>query len=185
MAFHCHLTGETISSYCSVTVQFSKKTVQLTNSNCNKFTVSSVTQCTWFCDPMDCSMPGFPVHHQLPDIAQTHVHRVGDAIQPSHPLSSPSPVFNLSQHQGLFQWVSSLHQVVKGLELQLKHQFFQWILKTDFLQNWLAWFPCNPRDSQESSLTPQFKSINFSMLSFLYGPTRTSIHDYWKNHSFD
>ena len=75
---------------------------------------------------MDCSIPGFPVHHTLPELAQTHVHRVSDAIQPSHPLSSPSPpAFNLSQHQGLFQRVSSLHQVAKVLELQLQHQSFQ------------------------------------------------------------
>ena len=73
----------------------------------------------WLCDPMDCSTPGFPVHHQLPELAQTHVHRVSDAIQPSHPLSSPSPpAFNLPQHQGIFQWVSSLHQVTKVLEFQ-------------------------------------------------------------------
>ena len=73
---------------------------------------------------MDCSTPGFPVHHQLPELAQTRVHWVDDAIQPSHPLSSPSPLaFNLSQHQGLFQWVSSSHQVAKVLELQLEHQF--------------------------------------------------------------
>ena len=80
---------------------------------------SSVAQsCPTLCDPMGCSTPGLPVHHQLPEIAQTHVHRVGDAIQPSHPLSSPSPpTFNLSQHQGLFQWVTS-HQVVKVLEFQ-------------------------------------------------------------------
>ena len=83
------------------------------------------------CSPMDCSMPGFPVHHQLLELAQTHVHRVGDAIQPSHPLLSPSPAFNLSQHQGLFQWVSSLHQVAKVLEFQ--HQSFQWIFRVDFL----------------------------------------------------
>ena len=70
------------------------------------------------CDPMDCSTPGFPVHHQLPEFTQTRVHQVGDAIQPSHPLSSPSPpAFNLSQHPGLFKWVSSSHQVAKGLEL--------------------------------------------------------------------
>ena len=79
-------------------------------------------------------MPGFPVHHQLPELAQIHVHQVGDAIQPSHPLSSPSPpAFNLSQHQGLFQWVSSSHQVAKMLELQLQHQSFQWIFRVDFL----------------------------------------------------
>ena len=76
-------------------------------------------------DPMDCSTPGFPVHHQLPEFTQTHVHPVGDAIQPSHPLSSPSPpAFNLSQHQGLFQWVSSLHQMAKVLEFQFQHQSF-------------------------------------------------------------
>ena len=73
------------------------------------------------CDPMDCSMPGLPVHHQLPELAQTHVHRVRDAIQPSHPLSSPSlPAFSLSRHQGLFQWIGSSHQVAKVLELQLQ-----------------------------------------------------------------
>ena len=80
------------------------------------------------CDTMDCRTPGFPVHHQLPELTQTHVHRVGDAIQPSHPLLSTSPpAFNLSQHQGLFQWVSSSHQVAKVLAFQLQHQSFQWI----------------------------------------------------------
>ena len=88
----------------------------------------------WLCDPMECSMPGLPVHHQLPEFTQTHVHWVGDVIQPSHPLSSPSPpAFNLSQHQGLFKWVSSLHQVAKVLEFQLQHQSFQWIFRTVFL----------------------------------------------------
>ena len=89
---------------------------------------SSVAQlCPTLCDPMDCSTPGLPVHHQLPESTQTHVYWVGDAIQPSHPLLSPSPLaLNLSQHQGLFQWVSSLHQVAKWLEFQLQHQSFQW-----------------------------------------------------------
>ena len=99
---------------------------------------SSVTQ-SWktLCDPTDCSMLGFPIHHQLPKLTQTHVHRVSEAIQPSHPLSSPSPLaFNISQHQGLFQWVSSLHQVAQGLELQL--QSFQWIFGTDFFR--IDWF---------------------------------------------
>ena len=77
------------------------------------------------CDPVDCSTSGFPVRHQLTQLTQTHVHQVGDAIQPSHPLSSPSPAFNLSQHQGLFQGVSSSHQVAKVLEFQLQHQSFQ------------------------------------------------------------
>ena len=82
--------------------------------------------------PMDHSMPGFPVHHQLPKPAQTHVHWVGDAIQPSHYLSSPSVIASkLSQHQGLSQWVSLPHHVAKVLELQLQHQSFQWIFRTD------------------------------------------------------
>ena len=135
-------------------------------------------------DPMDCSTPGLPVLHHLPELAQTHVHWVGDAIQPSHPLSSPSPLsFNLSQHQGLFQWVSSSHQVAKVLELQLQHLSFQWIFRTDVLDDWLVGSPCCPRDSQEPSPTLQFKSINSSTLSFLYGSTLTSIHDCWTNHS--
>ena len=84
---------------------------------------SAVTRlCLTLSNPMDCSTPGFPVHHQRSELVQTHIHWVSDAIQPSHPLSSPSPlVFNLSQHQGLFQWVSSLHQVAKVLEFQLQH----------------------------------------------------------------
>ena len=95
--------------------------------------VSSVTQsCTTQGDLMDCSTPGFPVHHQLPELTQTHVHWVGDAINPSHPLSSPSPAFNLSQYWGLFKWVSSLHQVARVLEFQLQHQSFQWMFRTDF-----------------------------------------------------
>ena len=97
--------------------------------------LSSAAQlCPTLCDLMDCSIPGFPVHHQLLELAQTHVHGVSDAIQPSHPLSSPSPPApNPSQHQDLFQCVSSLHQVAKVLELQLNHQSFQWIFRTDFL----------------------------------------------------
>ena len=85
---------------------------------------SSVAQsCPTLCDPMDCSRPGLPVHHQLPEFTQTHVHRVGDAIQPSHPLSSPSLLaFYLSQHQGLFQGVSSSHQVAEVLEVQFQDQ---------------------------------------------------------------
>ena len=88
---------------------------------------SSVVQsCPTLCIPMDCSTPGLPVHHQFPKLTQTHVHWVSDAIQPSHPLSSPSPpAFNLSQHQGLFKWVSSSHQVAKVLEFQPQQQSFQ------------------------------------------------------------
>ena len=96
---------------------------------------SSVSQsCPTPCDPMDCSTPGFPVYRQLWELAQTHVHWVRDAIQPPHPLLSPfPPTFNLSQHQGLFQWVSYSHQVAKVLEFQLYHQSFQWTFRTDFL----------------------------------------------------
>ena len=143
---------------------------------------SSVAQlCPTLCDPMDCRMPGFPLHYQLPELVQTHVHWVGDAIQPSHPLLSPfPPAFNLSQHQGLFQWVGSLHQVAKVLEIQLPHQFFQWIFSVDFLKDWLVWSPCCPKDSQESSPEPEFQSINSLVFSFLYDPTLTSIHVYWK-----
>ena len=87
--------------------------------------VHSLTYLT-LCDTMDCSMPGFPVHHQLPEFTQTHVHQVNDAFQPFHPLSSPSPpAFNLSQHQGLLQRVSSSHQAAKVLEFQLQQQSFQ------------------------------------------------------------
>ena len=95
---------------------------------------NSVAQlCLTLCDPMDCIMPAFPVDDQLPELTQTHVHWVSDAIQSSHPLSSPSPpAFNLSQHQGLFNWVSSSHQVAKVLEFQLQHQCFQWICRADF-----------------------------------------------------
>ena len=156
-------------------------------SGLKPFQFSSVTQSSpTVCDAMNCSMPGLPVHHQLPELTQTHVHGVGDAIQPSHPLSSPSPpALNLSQHQSLFQWVSSSHQVAKALEFQLQHQSFQWTPRTDLLYDGLVGSPCSPRDSQESSPTPQFKSINSPVCSFLYSPTLTSIHDYWKNHSLD
>ena len=99
------------------------------------FCCCSVAQsCLTLCNSMDCSTPGFPVLHHLLELAQTHVDWVSDAIQPSRPLSSPSPpAFSLSQHQALFQWVSSSHQVAKVLELQLQHQSFQWIFRTDFL----------------------------------------------------
>ena len=125
-----------------------------------------------------------PCPHQLLESTQTHVHWVGDAIQPSHPLLSPS-AFNLSQQQGLFKWVSSSQQVAKVLEFQLQHQSFQWTPRTDLLSDGLVGSPCSPRDSQESSPTPQFKNINSSVLSCLYSPTLTSIHDHWKNHSLD
>ena len=111
------------------------------------------------------------------EFAQTHVHRVGDAIQPSHPLSSPSPpAFNLSQHQHLFRGVSSLHQVAKGLEVQLQHQSFQWISGVDFLEDGLVGSPYSSRGLQESSPAPQFESIS-SLLNLLYSPALTSVYD--------
>ena len=110
-------------NFCYIAKGFSYTSVQS----------SSVAQsCPTLCDPMDRSTPGLLV--QLPELTQTHVHWVGDAIQPSHPLSSASPpTLNRSQHQGVFQWVSSLHQVAKLLDFQLQHQSFQWTPRTDFL----------------------------------------------------
>ena len=134
---------------------------------------SSVAQsCLTLCDPMNRSTPGLPVHHQLPKFTQTHVHRVSDAIQPSHPLSSPSPPApNPSQHQSLFQWVNSSHGVAIVLEFQLQHYSFQRNPRVDLLQNGLVGSPRSSRDSQESSPTPQFKRINSSALSLLHSPT--------------
>ena len=99
------------------------------------FQFSSIAQsCPTLYHPMNCSTPGLPIHHQLPEFTQTHVHRVGNAIQPSHPLSSPSPcALNLFHHQGLFKWVSFSHQVAKVLEFQLQHQSFQWAPRTELL----------------------------------------------------
>ena len=106
-----------------------------------------------------------------------------------HPTISSSVVpFSHLQScpaSGSFKWVSSSHQVAKVLELQLQNQSFQWIFRTDFLLDGLVRSPCSPRDSQESSPTLQFKSISSLVLSSLYSPTLTSIHDHWKNHSFD
>ena len=104
-------------------------TIQTFVSSHVQFSCSVVSNSLW-----PCSMPGLPVHHQLPESTQTHVHQVGDAIQPSHPLLSPSPpALNPSQHQGLFKWVSSSHQVAKVLEFQLQPQTFQWTPRTDLL----------------------------------------------------
>ena len=149
--------------------------------------IRSVAQsCPTLCDPMNRSTPGLPVYHQLLEFTQTRVHRVSDAIQPSHPLSSPSPLApNPSQHQSLFQWVNSSHEVAKVLESQLYHHSFQRNPRADLLQNGLVGSPCSPRDSQESSPTPQFKIINSSVLILLHSQTLTSIHDHWKNHSLD
>ena len=128
---------------------------------------------------MNCSTPGFPVHHQLLEFTQTHVHRVGDPIQPSHPLSSPSPpIFNLSQHQGLFKWASSLHQGAKVLEFLLQHQSVQWTPRTDLLQNGLtgsprSQSPLQHHNSKASIL--QHSDFFIIQLSQLYMTTRKTI----------
>ena len=121
------------------------------------------------------------INQQLPEFTQIHVHWVGDAVQPSHPLSSPSPpALNLSQH--LFKWVSSLDQVAKILELRLQHQSFQWTPRTDLSKDGLFGSPCSPRDSQESSPTPQFKNSILQhsaffivQISYLYKATGKTI----------
>ena len=132
-------------------------------------------------------MPGFPVHHQLPELTQTHVHQLGDAIQPSHPMLSPSPpAFNLSQHQ-----VFSKESVLRIR--WPKYWSFRFSISPSneysglisFRIDWLDFLAVQGEDSQESFPTPEFKSINSLALSFLYGPTLIPIHDYWKNHSFD
>ena len=145
---------------------------------------SSVTQsCLTLWDPMDCSTSGFLVHRQLPDLTQTHVHWVGDAIQPSHPLSSPSPpAFNLSQHQGLFQWVSSSHQAAKVLELQLSiSSSNEYSGLTSFR---IDWFYILAVQGTFKSLL-QHHSSKASILQHSAFFIVTSIYDQWKNHSFD
>ena len=134
---------------------------------------------------MDCSTAGFPVLHHLPEFAQTYVHRV-DVIQPSHPLTSPSPpVFNLSQHQGLFQWLNSSHLAAKELQLPFHYQPFQWISQLTSFK--IEWFDLLSDQGTLKSL-PTHHSSKASILqrsAFFMGPTLKSIHDYWKNHSFD
>ena len=129
------------------------------------------------CDPMGYSTPGLPVPHYLPRFPQVLVHWVSNAIQPSHHLPPPSPfAFYLSQC--LFYWVTCSHWVAKVLELQLQHQSFQWVIRVDFLYNWLVWSSCCPRDSQESSPALQFESVNSLVLSLPYGSIL-------KDHCFD
>ena len=144
--------------------------------------ISSVQLHLTLCDPIDCSTPVLPVHHQLLELTETHVQGVSDAIQPSHPLSFPSPAFNLSQHQGLYkcQFFASCGQStgVSASALVFPTNIQDW-----FPLGWTGWSPCSPRNSQVSSPTPQFKSINSLALIFLYSPTLISIHDYWKKHS--
>ena len=147
---------------------------------------SVVQSCPILWDPMDCSTPGFPVLHHLQEFAQTHVHWVSDAIQPSHPLL---PLLLLPS---IFPSVSVFSKELALCIRWPKYWTFSFSISLcnehsgliSFRMDWLG-SPCNPRGSQECSATPQFKSINSLALSFLYSPTLTSIYDYWKNHSLD
>ena len=137
------------------------------------------------CSPMDCSTSGLPVHHQVPEFTQTHVHWVSDVIQPSHPLSSPSPsAFNLSQHQvfPMSQFITSDGQSigVSALVSVLPMNIHDW-----FPLGWTGWISLQSKGLSRVFSTSQFKSINSSVLNFLYRPAVTSIHDYCKNHSLD
>ena len=134
---------------------------------------------------MNRSMTGLPVHHQLLEFTQTHVHRVGDAIQPSHPLSSPSPPAPSLPASGSFPMSQLFTSGGHSIGFSASASVLSMNTWTGLLQDRLVASPCNPRDSQESSPTPQFKSINFSALSFLHSPPLTSIHDHWKNHSLE
>ena len=151
------------------------------------YQLSSVSQsCLTLCDPMGCSTPDFPVHHPTPKACSNSHPSLGNAIQPSHLLSSPSPpTFNLSQHQDLFQWVSSSYQVARILEF--------WASASVLPMNIQYWFPWE----LTGLISLQFKGVSrvfsnttvqkhrFLALCFLYGQALTSIHHYWKNHSFD
>ena len=152
-------------------------------SDIQTFQFSSIQSlsCVWhFATPCTAACQASLSITNSQSLTQTHVHWVSDAIQPSHPLSSPSPpTFNLSQHKGLFKWVNYSHQFSESTSV-LPMNIQDW-----FPLGCTGGFPGRPRYSQESSPTPQFKSINSSALTFLHSPTLTSIHDYWKNHSFD
>ena len=121
----------------------------------------------------------------ITDSMDMSLSKLQESVMPSNHLILFCLAFNLSQHQSLFQWVSSSHLVAKVLEFQFQHQSFQWIFGVDLLQDWLVGSLCSPKDSQESSPAPQFKAINSLVPSLLYSLTLTSIHDYWKNHSFE
>ena len=139
--------------FFSLFIQVAYKSFVRVHLVCFCYCCSVTKSCPTLCDSMDCSTPGFLVLYYIPEFALIHVHWVSDAIQPCHSLLPPPPLcLKLSQHQGLFQWVSSSNQVTK--ELKLQHQLFQLIFRIDYLQDWLVWFPCCPRGSQESSPAP-------------------------------
>ena len=147
---------------------------------------SSVAQsCLTLCNPMDCSTPDFPVHHQLPETAQTHGHRISDTIQPSHSLSSPSPpALNLSQHQVFSnEWVLCIRWPRYwsfSLSISPSNEYSGLIsFRID------GWISLKSKEFSRVFSNSTVQSINYSVLSFLYDPNLTSVYDYWKNHSFD
>ena len=144
--------------------------------------VSSVAQsCPTLFDPMNCSTPGLPVHHQLPEFTQTHVHQVGDAMQPSHPLLSPfPPAPNTPQHQSLFFAWGGQSTGVLALASFLPKKSQGWSPS-----EWTGWISLQSKGLSRVFSAPQFKRINSSALSFLHSPTLISIRDHWKNHSLD
>ena len=166
---------------------YSTGTTHRLSSQCFPVQFNSVTQsCLTLCDPINRSTPDLPVRHQLPESTQPHVHQVGDAFQPSHSRSFPSPPApNPSQHQRFYneltlcmrwpQYWSFSFSISRSNEYSGLISFMIGLVGS----------PCSPRDSQESSPTPQFKSLNCLVLNFLHSPTLKSIHDNWKNHSLD
>ena len=150
-------------------------------SSCFRCCCSVSQFCLTLWNPMACSMPGLSVPHHLPKFSQVHVHFIGNIIHASYLLTPSSPsALNLSQNQGLFQWVSCYHQMSKTLEFQLQHQSFQGVFRVDFPYDWLVWFPCCPRDFQES-FPDQFEGINSLAFCLLYGPALTIVHDHWED----
>ena len=147
--------------------------------------ISSVTQsCPTLCNPMDCRTPGFPVHHQLLEHTQTYVHLLSGAMQPSHPLSIPSPpACNLSQHQGLFQWVSSSHQGAKIWGVSASASILPVNIQDRFPFGWTGWISL-----QSNGLSRDFSNTAVKKHQFFgaqLSSESTSIHDYWKNHSVE
>ena len=149
------------------------------------FCCSVAHLCLNLCDPMDCSMSGLPVLHHLLELAQTHVHWVGDAIQPSHPLgpfSSPLQSFPAS---GSFLMSQLFVSSGQSIGVSTSASVLPMNIQDWFPLGWTGWISLQSKGLSESSPTLQFKSIYSLALSLLYGPALTSIHDYWKNHSFD
>ena len=148
---------------------------------------SSVTQLyLTICNPMDCNTPGFPVLHHLSEFAQTHVHWISDAIQPYQSLWPPlSPAPNLSQHQSLFQWVNSSHEVAKVLEFSTSASVLPMNTQDWSPLGWTGWISLQSKGLSRVFPTTTVQKHQFFGISFLYTPTLTSIHDYRKNYSFD